>query len=80
MGLIEQFASDQKKDYLGELMAIIYKRKDLTKAEHFDKAHIKFKAKLFRESLTADKVIPLIAFLSKKLVDDVNLINSEYGN
>jgi hypothetical protein len=77
MGLIEEFISKDSDKYLGELMAIIYKREDLTKAEHFDKAHIKHKAKLFREHITADKALPFIGYLSKQLINDAELLGDE---
>jgi hypothetical protein len=55
-------------------MAIIYKRPGFDKTINFDKAHIHHKAELFRKNLTADKVIPFISFLSKKLIGDYELI------
>lgn len=74
MGLIESFVEKNSNRYLGEVMAIIFKRTDLSKTEHFDKAHIKHKAKLFRENVTADKCIPFIGFLSKRLIDNIELL------
>jgi len=77
MGLIETAATKDEVKYLGEMMAIMYKRSDLTKTEHFDKAHLKFKAELFRKNISAEIAIPFITFLSKKLVKDVELIKEE---
>lgn len=79
MGLIESFVEKNKDKYLGELMAIVFKRTDLGRNEHFDKTHIKYKADLFRKHITADKTLPFITFLSKKLIDNVELIKEE-GN
>jgi hypothetical protein len=77
MGLIEQKIEKDSNKFLGELMAIIFKRVDLSKIEHFDNAHIKYKAELFRNSVTADKAIPFIGFLSKRLINNIELLTVE---
>ena len=76
MRFIEDYIVKNDDRYLGELMAVIYKRKDLDKSLHYDKSHIHFKAELFRKEVTADKTIPFIQFLSKKLVQDYELIKN----
>jgi hypothetical protein len=77
MGMIEERIEKNSNKFLGELMAIIFKRVDLTKIEHFDKAHIKYKADLFRDNVTADKAIPFIGFLSKRLINNIELLTVE---
>jgi hypothetical protein len=49
----------KQEKYLCTLMAIIFKRTDLTDKEHYDKAHIKQKAKLFGD-LKAEFSIPYL--------------------
>ncbi len=44
-------------------MALMFKRTDLTNAEHYDPAHLKHKAKLFSK-LKADISIPYLTFLN----------------
>lgn len=71
---IEDFIVKNPNNYLGELMAIVYKRTDVDKNITYDSAHIKYKAELFRNGVTADKVIPFIQILSKKLINDYELL------
>jgi hypothetical protein len=47
-------------------MSVLFKRNDLTKAEHYADAHIKQKAKLF-SSLSAELAIPYATFIGLKL-------------
>ena len=77
MSLIEHYIDKNDKRYLGEVMAVIYKVPGADKTINFDKAHIHHKAELFRKGLTADKVIPIISFLSKKLVKDYEFIQEQ---
>jgi hypothetical protein len=72
--LIESYIQKNDNRYLGELVAIVYKNPELQKELHFEKAHIHFKAELIRKNITADIAIPLINFLSKRLIKDVELI------
>jgi hypothetical protein len=62
--IIEKYMASGKP-YAGELMAVCFKREDLSDKEHYDKAHIEYKAKLFREHLTTDICLPYIV----KVVD-----------
>ena len=75
MSLIEGYIKSNENRYLGEIMAIIYKRPGVDKNINYDKAHIHFKAELFRKNVTTDKAVPFISFLSKKLIKDFELIN-----
>jgi len=74
MTLIESFITKNENRYLGEMLAVIYKRTDLDKSMTYDKAHLKFKAELIRKQVMADVAVPIIGFLSKKLINDYNLI------
>lgn len=75
--LIEQAVAKHSEKYLGEMMAVIFKMEGTDKTIWYDAAHIKHKAKLFREKVTADKVIPFINYLTKKLVNEVNMIEND---
>lgn len=63
---IERLAKIGVKNFPSMVMAILFKRSDLSKTEHYAKAHIEHKAKLFKEHLTADFVIPYIALVAKR--------------
>ena len=78
MGMIESVVTNKNNDkYLADILAVIFKRTDLTKSEHFDKAHIKFKADLFRKKITADVAMPFLGFLSKRLINNAEDIKTE---
>lgn len=55
----------------GEMMAMCFKRTDLTDKEHYTDAHIKHKAALFRKHLTADVCIPYITKVTDLMVKQV---------
>jgi len=74
MSMIEYYIGKNDKRYIGEVMAILYKRPGFDKTLNYDKAHIHHKAELFRNNITADNVVPVITFLSKKLVVDYELV------
>jgi hypothetical protein len=56
----------------GEMMAMCFKRTDLTDKEHYTDAHIKHKAALFRKHLTADVCIPYITKVTDLMVKQVS--------
>lgn len=64
--LIEKIALTKPKGYVSEMLAIMFKREDLTPTEHYADAHIKQKAKLIRK-LSADISIPYIMFIANKI-------------
>ena len=74
MAMIEGYIAKNDNRYIGEVMAILYKRPGFDKKINYDKAHIHHKAELFRNNITADNVVPIISFLSKKLVVDYELV------
>lgn len=77
MRLIEDYIKKNENRYLGDMLAVIYKRDDIEKSMNFDKAHIHFKAELIRKEVKADVAIPYLKFLSKKLVKDFEMLNAE---
>lgn len=63
---IEKSIKKDPANYLARMMAIIFKRTDLTNTEHYADAHIDFKTKLFKKQ-NADLVIPFVAYVGNKL-------------
>jgi hypothetical protein len=53
---VEKIFTVSTKDRFAKVLAVIFKREDLTKTEHFANAHITYKAELFG-SLKADTMI-----------------------
>ena len=64
--MIEKQVSAHPNKYISHLMAVWFKRSDLTKTEHYTDAHIKQKAKLFSQ-LSAELAIPYATFIGLKL-------------
>ena len=54
--------------------AVVYKDVNLTNNEHYDDAHIDYKAKLFGEGVNADVAAPVIFQLSKAIVENVQAL------
>jgi hypothetical protein len=63
---LERIMKDKHKGYLSEMLAVLFKRDDLSKVEHYTDAHIKHKAKLIRE-LKAELAIPYLVEIGQKL-------------
>ena len=63
---IEKVMNSRHKGYISEMLAILFKRTDLTKAEHYTDAHIKLKAKIIRE-LKAELAMPYLVEIGQKL-------------
>jgi len=68
--MIEKVALHKEKGYISEMLAIMFKREDLTPAEHYTEAHIKHKAKLIRK-LTANVAVPYLIFIAEKISQQV---------
>ena len=68
--MIEKVALHKEKGYISEMLAIMFKREDLTPAEHYAEAHIKHKAKLIRK-LTANIAVPYLIFIAEKISQQV---------
>lgn len=75
MRMIEDFIKDDTNKYIANVMAVIYKREDTDKIINFDSSHIKHKASLIRKQVTADKCVPIINYISQKLVKDFDILN-----
>jgi hypothetical protein len=80
MSLCEKYVMQNPEAYIGEIMAILFKREDLTKNEHYENIHIKHKAKLFREHMRADIAVPFIGLFSEKLIKNVVILKDEIEN
>ena len=64
--MIEKAVSTSPENYVSKVMAIIFKRTDLTKAEHYGDSHLALKSKMFKEQ-KADIAIAFIAYIGEKL-------------
>lgn len=64
---IERICKRHPRRHIAEMMAVLFKREDLSDAEHYAPAHIKHKAKLFRDQVTAVIAIPYLAILAQKI-------------
>jgi hypothetical protein len=53
------------------MLAVMFKREDLTPTEHYTDAHIKQKAKLIRK-LNAAISIPYVMFIAQKIGQQAN--------
>lgn len=73
--LIEKYIKIDMSAYIGELMAIIFKDTQLTSNEHFVDAHIKHKAKLFRENVTVDIAMPFLNYFGGEIFSNVNSLS-----
>lgn len=67
--MIEKRLQEGKGDYMAYTLAVIFKRTDLTKAEHYAPAHIKQKEKLFK-SLPAYYCVYYIGEVASKIKND----------
>ena len=72
--LIEKILGNKHKGYISEVLAVLSKRTDLTKTEHYTDAHIKHKAKLIRE-LKADVAVPYLVAVAEKINNHVQKSN-----
>lgn len=76
--LIERYMKKNPEKYFAEILAVFFKRTDLTTKEHYSEAHLKHKANLFREHISAQIAIPYIYFASESLLLNIKKIN-EYS-
>ena len=56
----------KKGKYMAFMLAVIFKRTDLTKTEHYDNAHLKEKERLFSK-LPAAVAVPYVTHIGKEL-------------
>jgi hypothetical protein len=71
MSLIEKSWKHNLGNFSADSLAIIFKRNDLTRNEHYTLAHLKQKAKLFRE-MKASLAVPFVAEIIKSLTTSVD--------
>ncbi len=71
---IEKILSNKHKGYISEVLAVLFKRTDLTKTEHYTDAHIKQKAKLIRE-LKAEVAVPYLVAVASAINNHVEKAN-----
>ena len=66
LSLIEKAWKHDLKNFASECLAVIFKRSDLTRTEHYAKAHIKHKANMFKKQ-KAELAIPFVLDVQKVL-------------
>jgi len=73
MAKIENMTKQSGKFSFLEAIATIFKRTDLTKTEHYEPAHIKYKMQLFG-SLNADEMYPYLIYITEKLAKKIEVL------
>lgn len=68
--LIEKIALRKDKGYVSEMLAVMFKRVDLSNTEHYTDAHIKQKARLIRK-LNASIAMPYLIYIAEKIAKQV---------
>jgi hypothetical protein len=66
--IVEKIVKKDNKEYISDIMALMFKRTDLSNTEHYDPAHLKHKSKLFSK-LKADISIPYLTFVTYKITN-----------
>ena len=64
--LIEKIIVKENKHSVSDILALMFKRTDLSNTEHYDNAHLKHKSKLFRTQ-PAELAIPYITFVTETI-------------
>lgn len=64
--LIEKMIVKENKHSVSEIMALMFKRTDLSNTEHYDSAHLKHKAKLFKTQ-PAEIAIPYLTYVTETI-------------
>jgi len=72
--LIEKILNNKHKGYISEVLAVLFKRTDLGKNEHYTDAHIKHKAKIIRQ-MTADVAVPYLVAVAETINKQVQSLN-----
>lgn len=68
---IESKVKKSPTKYMAFMLAVIFKREDLTKAEHYDNAHLKHKEELFGK-LPAAVAVPYVQQIGKELSNAIS--------
>lgn len=66
LSMIEKRINKDSSNYFSYIIAILFKREDLTNREHYTDAHIKHKADLFK-NLSAIDFYPYVIMVAEKL-------------
>lgn len=72
--LIEKILFHKHKGYISEVLAVLFKRTDLTKTEHYTDAHIKLKSKIIRE-MPAEVAVPYLVAVAETINKQVEQLN-----
>jgi hypothetical protein len=75
LGMIEKVWKSNNGNFAAETLAVIYKRSDLSKVEHYAASHIKHKTALFKKQ-TSDLVVPWIIEVLEKLTKTTQQIKN----
>lgn len=76
LGLIEKVWKQNDANFAAHTLAILFKRTDLSKTEHYTPAHIKQKTKLFKQ-LKSSVAIPYIIEILSKLTESAKQYTNE---
>ena len=71
---IEKILAHKHKGFISEALAVVFKRTDLSKTEHYTDAHIKLKAKIIRE-LPAEVAVPYLVAIADTINKQVQSLN-----
>jgi len=74
--MIEKLIGRKSNNWIGDLLALMFKRTDLSPTEHYAEAHLKHKAKLFKQ-LKAEMAIPYLVFVTEKIASHAQSQPSE---
>ena len=64
--IIEKIINRKSHNWSSDLLALMFKRSDLSATEHYTEAHLKYKSKLFKQ-LKAEIAIPYLVFVTEKI-------------
>ena len=64
--IIEKIINRKSHNWISDLLALMFKRTDLTATEHYTEAHLKYKSKLFKQ-LKAEIAVPYLVFVTEKI-------------
>ena len=64
--MIEKLIGRKSHNWISDLLALMFKRTDLSQVEHYTEAHLKHKAKLFKQ-LKAEIAVPYLVFVTEKI-------------
>jgi hypothetical protein len=73
---IEKLIAKNPNSYIAEMVAVLYKRTDLTEKEHYEPAHIKHKTTLFADQ-KASFALPIIWHVAKKMTNEIEKVDDE---